>query len=341
MRKRVSCFLLTIALFLGLCLPALAAETYIHGYFRYTVEDQSVTIIAYTGREAEVTVPNMIAGNPVNTIAAGAFSENPYVKTVYLPDTVTEIQEGAFAPGQTTVMNSSQTEEPEPDPSPSPIPEEVDPDVQEWEVGDEPGGDIPTPPQPTSEPSPQPSPQPVTFTDVPEGKWYAAAVSYVAAQGVMNGNGDGTFSPDRRLNRAMLVQILYNLEDRPNVSGSAPFSDVPEGKWYADAVAWASACGLVQGYEDGTYAPERDITREQMVTILWRYARYKGEDVSASGSLSGFSDADRVSSYALDALLWAVARGVVRGNDDGTLDPRGTATRAQVAQIMMNYLREP
>ena len=154
----------------------------------------------------------------------------------------------------------------------------------------------------------------------------------------MNGMSEDLFEPNRELTRAMMVQILYNIEGRPG-AGSPPFPDVSAGAWYADAVAWAAASGIVYGFQDGSFGPKKPITREQMITILYRYTGdYNGCDVSGTGDPSAFSDADRIGSYALDSMSWAVGSGYIQGMGDGILAPKGTATRAQVAQLFMNYL---
>ena len=176
------------------------------------------------------------------------------------------------------------------------------------------------------------------FQDIPDDAWYADAVSFVYGRGVMNGMSEELFEPNRELTRAMMVQILYNLEGRPG-AGSPLFPDVSDSAWYADAVAWAADGGIVYGFQDGTFGPNKPITREQMTTILYRYTGdYNGRDVSGLGDLAAFADADQIGSYALDAMSWAVASGYIRGMGDDLLAPKGTATRAQVAQLFMNYL---
>ena len=175
----------------------------------------------------------------------------------------------------------------------------------------------------------------VSFRDVAAGQWYTEAVLEAASKGIMNGMGDGTFAPQANLKRAMLVQILYNLEGRPAVSGGAAFGDVAPGDWYAPAVAWAAGEKLVEGY-GGNYAPLADITREQLVTVLWRYARWKGAAASG-GSLEGFADAAEVSSWAAEAMGWAVGAGLLKGRTADTLAPRGEATRAEVATLMLRF----
>ena len=138
------------------------------------------------------------------------------------------------------------------------------------------------------------------------------------------------------MTRAMLAQVLYNLEGKPAATG-APFQDVAPGQWYANAVAWAAENGIVSGYGNGRFGPNDPITREQLATILHRYASKKGYDTSASASLSGFSDSASVSGYAQEALSWAVGAKLVSGMGNNALNPAGTATRAQVATILMRF----
>jgi len=173
-------------------------------------------------------------------------------------------------------------------------------------------------------------------TDVPVGSWYFNAVEYMYKNGMMSGTSPTTFGPNANLSRAMLAQVLYNLEGKPAVSG-APFQDVPANQWYANAVAWAAENGIVSGYGNGRFGPDDPITREQLATILYRYANQKGYDTSASASLSGFSDSASVSGYAQEALSWAVGAKLVSGMGANALNPAGTATRAQVATILMRF----
>ena len=133
----------------------------------------------------------------------------------------------------------------------------------------------------------------------------------------------------------MIVTILYRLENEPAVSGGSAFTDVENGAWYADAVAWAAANDIVNGTSATTFAPNSPITREQMAAILYRYAACKGYDVSQKADLSGYTDAASISGYAKDALAWANAQKLITGVTDTTLNPQGSATRAQVATILM------
>lgn len=174
------------------------------------------------------------------------------------------------------------------------------------------------------------------FTDVAADAWFHDAVCYVYSNGMMTGVTPTTFAPDMQLSRGMITQVLYNLEGRPAASGGA-FTDVSADAWFADSISWAAANDIVGGYGDGRFGPDDSITREQMAAILYRYAAYKGYDVSGRADLSAFADGALVSSWATDAMAFAVDAGVLNGRDDGTLDPTGTATRAEVAQILMNF----
>ena len=161
-------------------------------------------------------------------------------------------------------------------------------------------------------------------------------MDYALKAGLMNGMGDGKFDPDGSLTRAMLVTILYRAEGSPNVSGEAnPFTDVKSGQWYTDAVIWAAHEGIVNGMTETTFAPNLKITREQIATILYRYAGSPKTD----GSLDEFSDALTVSPYAIDAMRWSVEEGIINGMD-GKLAPKDNATRAQIATLLMRYLEK-
>ena len=184
--------------------------------------------------------------------------------------------------------------------------------------------------------SPASSTSTLLFSDVHEDDWFFGAVNYVYDNGMMNGTGDGCFSPALTTSRAMIVTILYRLEDDP-VTASSGFSDVQSGTWYTDAVGWASTNGVVSGYGNGCFGPDDAITREQLSAILYRYASLKGIDVSASDPLSGFTDAGSVSAYAHDAMRWAVGSGLITGKGNGILDPLGSATRAESAAILMRF----
>ena len=179
---------------------------------------------------------------------------------------------------------------------------------------------------------------PLPFTDVMEGDWFYDAVVYAYETGLMDGVGDNLFAPNSETTRAQLVTILYRLAGQPAVSGDLPFPDVESGTWYTDAVAWAAQNGIVNGVSDTEFAPGDNITREQLAVILYRYAAYQGYDVSQRADLSGFGDAESISGYAQEALSWAHAQGLVLGFEDGSLRPQGTASRAQIAAVLMRFL---
>ena len=177
------------------------------------------------------------------------------------------------------------------------------------------------------------------FTDVAASAWYYDAVRFVYENDLMNGVTTTTFGPNVTTSRAMLATILYRLEGEPSV-GSSDFTDVESGMYYTEAVTWASSKGIVTGYGDGTFLPNKAITREEMAAMLYRYASYKGYDVTDMKDLGGYSDAGSVSSYAVEALQWATGEGLITDMGDGTLSPTGLASRAQIATILMRFLGE-
>lgn len=180
------------------------------------------------------------------------------------------------------------------------------------------------------------TPSKTKFNDVSANDWFASAVDYVTGKGMMNGTADNTFSPKANTTRGMVVTVLYRLEHQPSTS-AASFTDVASGAYYANAVAWANANGIVSGYGSGKFGPNDKVTREQLAAILYRYAQYKKYDVSGAKSLDGYTDAQSVSSYAVPALQWANAAGVVTGKSGNKLDPKGNATRAEVAAMLMRF----
>lgn len=180
------------------------------------------------------------------------------------------------------------------------------------------------------------TPSKTKFNDVSANDWFASAVDYVTGKGMMNGTADNTFSPKANTTRGMVVTVLYRLENQPSTS-AASFTDVASGAYYANAVAWANANGIVSGYGSGKFGPNDKVTREQLAAILYRYAQYKKYDVSGAKSLDGYTDAQSVSSYAVPALQWANAAGVVTGKSGSKLDPKGNATRAEVAAMLMRF----
>ena len=178
------------------------------------------------------------------------------------------------------------------------------------------------------------------FVDVNEGDWFYDAVVYAYQNELMDGVGGNRFAPNSETTRAQLVTILYRLEGEPAVSGDLPFTDVEAGIWYTDAILWAAQNNIVNGVNDTEFAPGDDLTRQQLVTILYRYAESKGYDVSASADLSGYPDAGQVQDYAQPAMAWAVAENIIQGMEDGTLKPAGNASRAQIATILMRFCED-
>lgn len=175
------------------------------------------------------------------------------------------------------------------------------------------------------------------FGDVKSADWFYNDVKYVYEKGMMAGTAADVFAPNTTTTRAMIVTILYRLEGSPAVTGTSAFVDVPAGQWYTDAVNWAAANQIVKGTSATTFAPNDSITREQMAAILYRYAQYKGYDVTKKADLSGYSDNGQVSAYAKDALAWANAAKLINGVTNTTLAPQGNATRAQVSAILHRF----
>ena len=176
------------------------------------------------------------------------------------------------------------------------------------------------------------------FADVSGSDWFYNDVRYVYEKGIMDGTGADRFSPNAPLTRAMIVTILYRMAGSPSVSGSSDFTDVAAGKWFAKAVAWAAANGIVNGYGSGLFGPNDPVTREQLAAILYRYAVYGGMTaVTLEENLGGFADTAQLSAYAIQAMNWAVGQGLINGSGSN-LVPKAQATRAQVAAIIHRYL---
>lgn len=175
------------------------------------------------------------------------------------------------------------------------------------------------------------------FVDVPEEIWYHDSVDYVLEHGLMKGISQDHFDPDGKLTRGMLATILYRISGAPE-SGEHPFTDVAEGLWYSEAIAWAYESGVVKGIDARTFAPDAPVTRQQAATMLYRYGLSLGQELSPRGDLSAFRDADRVAGYAREPMSWAVGAGIINGVGRDLLEPEGTATRAQIAKIISLWL---
>ena len=178
----------------------------------------------------------------------------------------------------------------------------------------------------------------ISFKDVKESDWFYEAVSYAVENGLMSGMSEDIFAPNTPLTREMLAVILWNLEGNPTPNDVAPFLDVTSDKYYANAIAWANENGIVAGYGD-TFGVGDFITREQFAVMLYNYAQYQGYDVSVGEdtNILSYTDAFDISNYAYPAMQWACGAGIMSGNDDGTLNPQGKATRAEAATMLMNF----
>ena len=180
------------------------------------------------------------------------------------------------------------------------------------------------------------------FADVPTGYWAYDAILYVYDNGLMAGTSDTTFAPDDTTSRSMIVTILYRLEGEPVVDDAMDFTDVAGDAWYTDAVLWAAGEGIVGGYGDGLFGSDDPVTREQLAAILYRYAVYKGYDVSIGEdtNLLSYTDFADLSEYAIPAMQWACGAGIVNGTSESTLTPQGEATRAQVAVMLERFCEQ-
>lgn len=176
------------------------------------------------------------------------------------------------------------------------------------------------------------------FTDVDSGSWSYEAVDFLYKEGIMTGVSPTNFGISEMMSRAQFATVLYRMEGSPQADYTSKFPDVLDGQFYSNAVMWASQSGVVAGYENGKFGHSDDITREQMATMLYGYAKYKGLDVSARGNIDGFPDKDKVSVFAREALQWCVATGIISGNGDGTLGPVNATDRAACATMLMRYM---
>jgi hypothetical protein len=180
------------------------------------------------------------------------------------------------------------------------------------------------------------------FTDVSQDQWYYTGVGYTEVLGLMDGTGDGLFEPDTKVNRAMLVTILYRMEGEPAVTTVNHFTDLAGSTWYTDAVIWAAESKIISGYGDGSFGPLDTLTREQMVTIIYRYAVYKGYDVSVDKdtNILSYKDAFDVSEYAMFAIQWACRTSIIQGIGGGRLNPQGNSNRAQIASVIQRFCED-
>ncbi|MCL2164226.1 MAG: S-layer homology domain-containing protein [Oscillospiraceae bacterium] len=250
----------------------------------------------------------------------------------------TPTQTASPKPTTTPTPTPTQTASATPTPTPVPAPEQSSTSDQASATNQ--------PPAPNWTPVQRPTPEPWLnpFEDVSEGDWYYGDIEYVFLTSLMNGTTDADpvlFSPGAATTRGMIVAILYRIERIPDASSlSNPFDDVAEGQWYADAVKWAAVNGIVSGYGNDVFAPDDNITREQLATILYNFSIWKGIDVSVgeNTNILSFEDAFDISEWAIPAMQWACGAGIISGKTDGYLDPAGEATRAEVAAIIHRFL---
>lgn len=177
-----------------------------------------------------------------------------------------------------------------------------------------------------------------SFTDVPANSWYADAVDWAYVNGVMSGAGNNQFKPLGETNRCMVAQILYNISGKPQVTGAGKFEDVPSSAWYAEAVNWAAENGITSGVSATKFAPVQNITRQEMASLLYRYANKRGLNTKGKNNLSSFSDSNQISSWALEAMQWANNAGIINGKGSNNLDPLGTATRAEIVSMIRGFM---
>lgn len=321
----------------------------------YRYEDDTLTLYGvcrkgvYNGGLFTGRLTNIPEGSKITAVASDLFdtSSNVIKDEDVLCEIVTpeEEPEPGETPAPSPSIKPSESPKPSNEPVPTPSNKPVPTDKPVVTPSDKPvptdkpvSTQKPVPsesPAPTKSPVPSESPKPVLpFVDVKDKDWFADAVRFVYENGLMVGTGGNKFSPSMNTTRGMLVTILYRYDGSPDVTGNNPFLDVKDDAYYAKAVTWAHKNGIVAGIGSNRFAPESNITREQIVTILYRYAQYKDMDVSKLSDLSKYADANKVSDYALEAMKWACANGIVHGTGDNHLSPRSEATRAQIAQLM-------
>lgn len=177
-----------------------------------------------------------------------------------------------------------------------------------------------------------------SFSDVSPDDWFYDAGTFVIEQGLFSGVSETEFAPNANMSRSMLVTVLFRMADQPQ-SGESGFADVPKDEWYAGAVAWASENGIVSGSGNNEFTPNREITREETAVILYKFAKAQGLSLSASGDLSTFADGNEISTWAGEAMRWAISTGLISGKGNGILDPKGNATRAENAVILQRFIK--
>ena len=174
------------------------------------------------------------------------------------------------------------------------------------------------------------------FTDVHDIQWYYSYVNEAYQLGLMSGTSETLFKPASNMNRAMVAIVFHRMEGSPKVEYSSVFKDVANNQYYTSSVLWAKQAGIINGYTDGTFKPTKNITREEMATMIYNFAKYKNIKVQSSKDITGYKDYKKISSYAVNTLQWAIEKGIISGKDNGTrLDPLGNATRAECAKMLV------
>lgn len=250
----------------------------------------------------------LILGENITKLQAGAFG-NELIENIYIPRSVTEISMEAFSSNYASHLNIIAYED-------SYAHQFAESHGYKYEL-------IPN----------------MHFTDVNPGSWYYDSVKYVFENGLMQGTSSTRFDPHGTMTRAMLAQVLFNLAGDKSFNLPSPFTDVPANAWYAQAVSWAAWCELVNGVTSTEFKPNDPVTREQMVTIFYRFANALQLDTSGRADLSGYEDDQKISGYATDAFSWAVEAGIINGVTDTKLDPKGMSNRAQVATVIARFMQ--
>ena len=177
------------------------------------------------------------------------------------------------------------------------------------------------------------------FDDVTYPCWYSDALDYCVSKGLVSGVGNNRFGPNQKVTRAQVAQIIYAMNGKPSVEVRGNFVDVPDGKWFSDAVNWVAEKNIMAGYVTGQFQPEAAITRQQFMATLYKYTRMKSYDSTRNGSIETFVDAQSITEYAIPAMQWAVGHGVLTGNDKNRLMPKETTTRDQMVAILASFDR--
>lgn len=359
--RRLTALALCLALLGAFLLPAGAVSapklTYTQSGSALRLKLQDLGSDSIYGVQLELTVKGVCTSATLTPASSTAYAppcgcaagENSTLVTVYLTDQTALNKSGSLELGTLTLSPSL----PLPDTASltllgrdlKPLAEAQTVSVSRQSSGTSgrpSGGNRPSPtPSPEPSPEPEPTPEPnreLPFTDVAETDWFYDEVKYVYGKGMMNGITGESFAPGASTSRAMIVTVLYRLAGSPPAQLPA-FPDVATGQYYAYPVGWAAQQSIVNGYEDGRFLPDSLLTREQFATILYRYARAMGYNTAARGDLTVFTDLASISTYAGDAMAWAVGAGLLSGMGDGTVNPQGTATRAQMAAILTRFCK--